>query len=312
MTMETMRAMRVGRFGGPEALALERVPKPAPGPGEILVRVDASAVNPIDWKLREGFFKDLPLPFTPGGDFCGTVEALGEGARRFQKGDAVYGVAKDSVGADADFVTVPESHAALKPRTLETVEAASVPLVAMTAWQGLFTHGRLTGGQTVLILGASGGVGSMAVQLAKLAGARVLGTASPENADRVRRLGCDQVIDYKSERIEDVARGVDLCLDLVGGGLQKRAFSCVKRGGRLVSTVEPPDEKAAAERGVSAGFFMMKPDAEQLRELAAKIEAGDLVVEVAKVLPLEQAAQAEELNRKQQVDGKIVLRVYNA
>ncbi len=310
--METMKAVRVTRFGGPEAIVLQDVPKPEPGPGELLVLVEATAINPIDWKLREGYFKELPLPFTPGGDFCGTVEAVGKGVEAYQKGDAVYGVAPGSVGADAEYVRVPLRNVSLKPRTLGPVEAASVPLVGMTAWQGLFTHGGLKPAQSVLILGASGGVGSMAVQLAKLHGARVLGTCATENVERIKLLGCDRAIDYKKERVEQAARDVDVVLDLVGGDLQRRAFACLKRGGRLVSAVQPPDETLAAERGVKASFFRMQPDAGQLKELATKLEAGELKTEVAKVLPLSQAAEAEELNRRQQVDGKIVLQVHGA
>jgi NADPH:quinone reductase-like Zn-dependent oxidoreductase len=310
--MEMMRAVRVTRFGGPEALVMQEVPRPRPAAGEVLVRVEATAINPIDWKLREGRFPNLALPFTPGGDFCGAVEAVGEGVEGFQKGDSVYGVAPGSVGAEAEFVAVPLSHVSLKPRSLGPVEAASVPLAGMTAWQGLFQHGRLQPGQTVLILGASGGVGSFAVQLAKKHGAAVIGTASSRNVPRVRRLGADRVIDYRKEKVEETVKGVDLILDLVGGELQKRAVSCLKSGGRLVSAVQPPDEAAAQAAGVTALMFRMTPDHRQLRELAARLEAGDLTAEVAKILPLEKAAEAEELNRRGEVDGKIVLQIYHA
>lgn len=309
--METMRAVQVTRFGGPETLSVREVPKPRPGPGQVLVRVEAAAVNPVDWKLREGLLKTVPLPFIPGGDFCGTVETLGEGVEGFSAGDAVYGVAAGSVGADAEFVAVPVTHLAMKPRTLGPVEAAGVPLVGMTAFQGLFVHGKLAMGGHVLILGASGGVGSVAVQLAKLAGARVTGTAATRNVERVKALGAERVVDYQTQRLEDEVRDADLCLDLVGGDLQRRAFGCVKRGGRLVSAVQPPDPQLAEARGVSAEFFMMQPDSAQLRELAARIEAGDLRAEVARILPLEKAAEAEELNRRQKVDGKIILQVYS-
>ena len=308
--METMRAVRVSRFGGPETLEIQNLPKPRPGAGEALVRVAAAGVNPADWKMREGLFKDLRLPFTPGSDFCGIIEELGEGASGFKKGDVVFGCAKggDS-GADAEYLAVSLKNMALKPRTLEPVEAAGVPVVGMTAWQGLYTHGHLKSGETVLILGASGAVGGVAVQLAKRVGARVIGTASGENIARLRSLGCDEVIDYERQRVEDVARGVDLCLDLVGGDLQLRAFETLKRGGRLFSTVSAPDPALARRRGITAEFFAMKPDAAQLLELAMKIDAGELQVPVAKVLPLERAAEAEELNRRHSVRGKIVLRV---
>lgn len=308
--MDMMRAVRVSRFGGPEALSIQNVPKPRPGPGEALVRIAATGVNPVDWKFREGFFKDLPLPFTPGGDFCGTVEELGSGAKGFKKGDLVYGCAKGSVGAEAEYLAVPVKNIGLKPRSLEPVEAAGVPLAGMTAWQGLFTHGRLHAGETVLILGASGAVGSIAVQLAKIVeAARVIGTGSSESIARLRELGCDAPVDYTKARFEDAARDVDLCLDLIGGDFQRRAFETVKRGGRLVSTVENPDQALASRRGITAQFFRMQPDAAELYELAVKIDDRRLRVPVAKVLPLEKAAEAEELNRRQEVHGKIVLRV---
>ena len=308
--MDTMRAVRVSRFGGPEALTIQNVPKPRPGPGEALVRVAAAGVNPADWKMREGLFKDLPLPFTPGSDFCGTIDELGQGASGFKKGDVVFGCAKGGdAGADAEYLTVSIKNIALKPRTLEPVEAAGVPVAGMTAWQGLFTHGRLKSDQTVLILGASGGVGMIAVQLAKSVGARVIGTGSSESIARLRSLGCDEPIDYEKKRFEDVAKEVDLCLDLVGGDFQARAFTALKRGGRLISTVAAPDPELARRRGITAEFFAMKPDAAELLELAMKIDAGQLRVSVAKVLPLERAAEAEELNRRHEVQGKIVLRV---
>ena len=308
--MDTMRAVRVGRFGGPEALTIENVPKPRPGPGEALVRVEAAGVNPIDWKLREGLNKDLPLPFTPGFDFCGMIESLGAGASGFKKGDIVFGCAAGSGGAEAEYLAVSTKNMALKPRTLEPVEAAGVPLAGMTAWQGLFTHGRLKSGETVLILGASGGVGMIAVQLAKLVGAgRVIGTGSSESIARLRSLGCDVPVDYRKQRFEDSARGVDLCLDLLGGEFQQRAFSTVKRGGRLISTVSAPDPALSRRHGITAEVFYMKPDAAELFELALKIDAGQLKVSVEKVMPLDKAAEAEELNRRHEVHGKIVLRV---
>jgi NADPH:quinone reductase-like Zn-dependent oxidoreductase len=221
--------------------------------------------------------------------------------------DEVYGAGGS--GSDAEYLVAPLTQIARKPSTLSAVEAASVPVVGLTAWQGLFTHGELQAGQTVLILGASGGVGRYAVQLAASAGAKVYGTASAENLELLRKLGCERAIDYRKERIEDVVKDADLCLDLVGGELQERAFAVLKGGGRLISTVEEPAEDTAKRRGVLAKFFAMKPDASQLQALAAMIDAGKLTVEVAKVLPLKKAAEGEELNRQQKVHGKIVLEV---
>lgn len=307
--METMKAVQVGRFGGPETLTIQDVPKPQPGEGEVLVRVRATGVNPVDWKFREGSFRNLRLPFTPGGDFCGSIEELGVGVADFKVGDEVYGCTPGSIGAEAEYLKSPVLNLALKPRTLDVVRAAGVPLAGMTAWQGLFTHGLLRSGQTALVLGASGGVGAIAVQLAKLAGARVIGTASTANVDRVRALGCDVVVDYKKQRFEDFAKDVDLCLDLLGGDFQKRAYETLKTGGRLISTVQEPDEALAKQHRLTAQFFRMMPEGRQLMELARRIDSGELQITVAKVLPLERAAEAEELNRRHKVDGKIVLQV---
>jgi NADPH:quinone reductase-like Zn-dependent oxidoreductase len=311
--MKTMKAMRVKRFGGPESVVVEEIPIPKPGAGEALIKVEAAAINPIDWKLREGMNQDLPLPFTLGVDFCGVIEQLGPGspykagtAAALKPHDEVYGAGGS--GADAEYLVAPLSQVARKPSTLSAVEAASVPVVGLTAWQGLFTHGELRAGQTVLILGASGGVGRFAVQLAASAGAKVYGTASGD-LESLRKLGCERPIDYKKEHFEDVVMDADLCLDLVGGELQERALAVVKRGGRLVSTVEQPSQSLAARHGVQALFFVMRPDASQLEGLGAMIDAGKLTVEVAKVLPLKKAAEGEELNRRQKIHGKIVLTV---
>lgn len=302
-----MKAIRVRHFGGPENVRVEEVERPKPGEGQVLVRVHAASINPIDWKMREGAFKDLQLPFTPGGDFSGVIEEVGPGVTEYRKGDEVYG--DTGTGADAEYVVAPVKQIAAKPRSLDHVQAASIPLVALTAWQCLFEHGQLKSGQTVLILGASGGVGSVCVQLAAQAGARVIGTASAENIERLRVLGCDVAIDYKAKRFEEEAQDVDLCIDLVGGDFQRRAFSVVKKDGRLVSTVQPPDDKLARSRGISAKMMVMRPKADQLREIAARVDAGKLKTTVAKVLPLEKAAEGEELNREQKIDGKIVLTV---
>jgi NADPH:quinone reductase-like Zn-dependent oxidoreductase len=308
--MATMKAIRAHSFGGPEVLRLEEVPRPNAEPGMVLVRVHATSVNPIDWKIREGRFREgMKLPFIPGGDFSGVVEEVGAGVTEVKKGDEVYGCVPGSMGADAEYLVAPPWAFAKKPRTLDHIVAASVPLAGMTAWQALFDHGRLKAGERVLILGAAGGVGHLAVQFAKQAKATVLGTGSARSLPALGALGIDRAIDYKQERIEDVARVVDLCCDFVGGDFQSRAFSCVKKGGRLVSAVQPPDEARARSLGIDAMVFRMKQNAAQLREIASRIDAGQLKVEVAKVLPLEKASEAEEDNRQQRVRGKIVLTV---
>jgi NADPH:quinone reductase-like Zn-dependent oxidoreductase len=281
-----MRAIRAHAFGGPEVLEMDDVPRPSPGDGEVLVRVIAASVNPIDWKLREGQYPTLAVPFITGGDFSGTIEATGPGVSAFRVGDEVFGGVPGSTGSHAEFVVVPAGAIAPKPRSLDHIQAASVPLTAMTAWQGLFDHGKLAAGEHVLILGASGGVGSLAVQFARNAKARVSATASTENVAHVRELGADQVIDYRKHRLQDVVSGVDLCLDLVGGDLRRSAFDVVRRGGRLVTTVmPPPDEDLARARGISALHFRQQFRGDDLREIARQIDAGAVRVRVARVLP---------------------------
>lgn len=304
-----MRAIRAHAFGGPEVLGLDEVPAPTPREGEVLVRVVASSVNPIDWKLREGYFRELPVPFITGGDFSGVVAAVGPNVADFPVGTEVFGVAPGSRGAHAELVAVPAATVARKPASLDHLQSASVPLAALTAWQGLFEHGKLARGEHVLILGASGGVGSIAVQLARNAGATVSGTSSSESLERVRGLGASTVIVYTQQRFEDLVRDVDLALDLVGGDFQRRAFGVVKRGGRLVSTVAEPDPDLARARGVEATVFRMRPRGDQLREIASLLDARKLQPNVARVLPLERTREAEELNRRQEVTGKIVIRV---
>ena len=309
MDTDTMKAVRVARFGGPETVKIERIPKPKPGTGEVLVRVEACAINPIDWKLREGIFKDLKLPFTPGGDFCGSIEELGAGVTEYEKGQAVYGCAPGSVGADAEYVVCPTANLASKPRVLGPIEAASVPLAAMTAWQGLYAHGGLESGQTVLILGASGGVGSFAVQLAKLKGARVIGTASAANVDRVRGLGADVVVPRGEGFVAAVRAafpdGVDALIDaaLVGPAI----LPAVRDGGQLLAVRPFAGE---TERGIEIKLVLVSDYATNqaaLSELSRQAGAGELTLRVAGAFPAERAAEAHRIFDAGGVRGRLVL-----
>lgn len=309
---QTMKAVRIHSWGGPGAMRLEDAPLPVLAEGDVLVRVVAAAINPVDWKIREGYFKDmLPhrLPLIPGWDVSGVVAAVGPGVSGFQVGDEVYSrpdISRD--GAYAEYIAVRANELAPKPAGLDHVHAAAVPLAALTAWQALFENANLQAGQSVLIHAAAGGVGTYAVQLAKGRGARVIATASAANHDYLRALGADQVIDYRSQRFED-AVPVDVVFDTVGGETQERSWSVVKSGGALVSIVAPPSEDAGRKANARALFTFVQPNASQLREIAALIDAGKVKVTVEARYPLADAVEALERVRQGHTRGKIVLEV---
>jgi len=305
-----MKAIRIHNYGGPEVLHYEDAPRPEPQAGEVLVRVHAAGVNPIDWKVREGHMKDLwphKFPLILGWDVSGTVEAVGPGsaaAGRFKKGDEVYSV-PDSTrdGAYAEYIVVRESELSLKPKSLHHVHAAAVPLAA------LFDAGQLASGQRILIHGGSGGVGHVAVQLAKWKGAHVFATASTKNQELLRELGVDEPIDYTKQKFEDVARDVDLVLDLIGGETQERSWSVLKNGGVLLSLVQPPSVEKAKALGVRAAFVAGHPSGAQLAEIAKLIDSGELKLTIDRILPLSEVRRAHELSQSGHTRGKIVLRV---
>jgi NADPH:quinone reductase-like Zn-dependent oxidoreductase len=308
-----MKAIRVHAYGGPEQLRLEEVPRPKVESGKVLVRIHAASVNPIDFKLASGSMRQImPInfPWIPGGDFSGIVEEVGSGVTGLAKGDAVYGDASGG-GAYAEFYAGPASMIAIKPRRLSDIEAASVPLAAQTAWQGLFDNGRLERGETVLIHGASGGVGTFAVQLAHWKGAKVLATASSDNIDYVRSLGADSIIDYKATPFESVAKNVDLVLDLIGGETQRRSFGVLKAGGRLVATSQPASPEEAAKHKVEATMMQMKASTANLLKLAELLDAGKIKTVVTKTYPLAQAREAWTEIMSGHTRGKIVLQVAN-
>ena len=313
--MENMKAVQVHKYGGPEVLRFEDAPRPTPGSGELLIRVHAASVNAIDWKARAGYLKDvfpLPLPYIPGWDVSGIVEAAGSGVTNFKKGDEVYARpegARNGKGTYAEYVVVKETEAALKPKSLDHIHAAAIPVVALTAWQALFDKGGLNKGQKVLIHGAAGGVGSFAVQLAKWKGAHVIGTASGRNQAFLRELGVDEPINYEKVSFEDVVHDVDVVLDTLGGDTQNRSWKVLKKGGILVSIVAPPSVDEAAKHGVRSVFFSAHPSSAQLSEIAKLVDAGKLKPVVETVLPLSEARRAHELNETGHARGKIVLKV---
>ena len=310
-----MKAIRIHNYGGPEVLEYENATRPIPQADEVLIRVHAAGVNPIDWKVRQGYMKDLwphKLPLILGWDVSGVVEAIGPGVSRFKKGDEVYSEPDASRdGAYADYIVVRESEVALKPKSLHHVRAAAVPLATLTAWQALFDAAQLEPGQRVLIHAGSGGVGHVAVQLAKWKGAHVLATASTKNQELLRGLGADEPIDYTKHKFEDVACDVDLVLDTIGGETQERSWSVLKKGGLLLSLVQPPSVEKAKALGVRAAFVAGHPSGAQLAEIAKLIDAGELKLTIDRILPLSEVRRAHQLSQTGHARGKIVLRVKN-
>src|SRR5437879_2452830 len=225
----TMKAVRIHAFGGPDVLRLEEVPKPKPKPEELLVRVYAAGVNPVDWKIREGRLGKIPLPAIVGSDFSGEVEALGAETKDFHVGAAVFGVVGEGSGSYAEYAVAPVSQVTEKPQGLSHFEAAALPIASLTAWQALFDTADLARGQKVLIHAAAGGVGHFAVQFAKWKGAYVIGTASAQHVEFVRLLGADEVIDYRRVRFDEVVRDVDVVFDTIGGDTQERSWEVLKR-----------------------------------------------------------------------------------
>jgi NADPH:quinone reductase-like Zn-dependent oxidoreductase len=268
----------------------------------------------MDWMVAEGTARswlDHRLPLTLGWELAGTIEKLGVDAGRFAPGDEIFGMMDLSAdGADAEFAVSDENALAIKPKTLDFTGAAAVPIGALTAYQALFDAAGLRGGQTVLIHAAAGGIGSMAVQLAKVRGARVIGTASgPEHLDFIRKLGCDEAIDYKVMRFEDHVRDVDVVLDPVGGDSQSRSFAVLKKGGILVALTEEPRQDLARDRGVRATMIGVKPDGKRLVEIGRLIDDCHLRPPIQAVFPLERIKEALQLSRGRHVAGKIVLTI---
>jgi NADPH:quinone reductase-like Zn-dependent oxidoreductase len=304
---ETMKAVCIHAIGGPEVLQYEDVRTPEPGADDMLIRVHAAGVNPVDWKIREGYLGKFPLPAILGRDFSGTVEALGQNVHDLHVGDEVFGEAASGSGTYAEFTLAKPSQSARKPRGLDHVQAAALPVAALTAWQALFDIADLRGSQKVLVHAAAGGVGSFAVQFAKLRGAYVIGTASAQNAAYVRELGADEVIDYHATQFENEVRDIDVVFDAIGDDTQEHSWQVLKRGGILVSIVQPAAEEKAAAHGVRGVFFRQNAKREQLAEIADLVVNGRIKLFIADVLPLSDARKAQKLSQSGHTRGKIVL-----
>ncbi|MBL8763879.1 MAG: NADP-dependent oxidoreductase [Phycisphaerae bacterium] len=307
-----MKAVRMHGFGGVEVLRYEDVPVPTPGAGEVLVRVRAAGVNPVDWKLRDGMGKGMITPpYTPGFDVSGTVEATDGSVTEYKKGDEVYAYLPITRGGGyAEFAVVSARDLARKPQQADHTHAAAVPLAALTAWQAMFDRAKLQPGQTVLIHGAAGGVGHFAVQMAVAKGAKVIATASARNLDFVRGLGAGRVIDHNKEKFEEVARDVDVVFDMIGGDTLARSYAVLKEGGYLVSIVAAPDASKLADRKANGSVFLVQPNGMQLGEIAALIDSGKIKPDVSATFGLNDAARAQERSKSGGSGrGKIVLTV---
>ncbi|MBD2460152.1 NADP-dependent oxidoreductase [Oscillatoria sp. FACHB-1407] len=308
-----MKAVRIHAYGGLETLTYEEVPLPAIAQDDVLIRVHATAVNPVDWKIREGYlqgFIDYDLPLTLGWDVSGVIEAIGAEVTDFKPGDEVYArpdIKRD--GAYAEYIAVKASEVAFKPKAIDHIHAAAVPLAGITAWHCLFESANLTAGQRVLIHAAAGGVGSYAVQLARWKGAYVIGTASARNRDFLMELGANEVIDYQTTPFEEAIAPVDMVFDTMGGDVQERSWQVVKPGGILVSIVSPPPEEKVAAHQCRSAYVFIQPRADWLTEMAQLIDAGTIKPIVETVLPLSQAAEAHKLSQSGRTRGKIVFQV---
>ena len=312
--MPLMKAVRFHDYGAPGVLRYEDAPRPEPATGEVLVKVHATSVNPVDWKIRAGHlraFREYPLPLILGWDFSGVIEAVGDDVKEWNKGDEVYGHPSIAgTGTYAEYAVAPVGTFARKPASLDHLHAAAIPLAGLTAWQALFDHAKLTAGQKVLIQAAAGGVGTFAVQFARIKGLQIAATASAENHVLLRELGAGQVIDYSTTRFEDVVHDADAVIESMGGEVRERSWKTLKKGGILVALIGPPPSKETAESyGVRQTLMWVQTNAAQLGEIASLVDAGQVRPVIDAVFPLAGAAEAHERSQTGHARGKIVLQL---
>ena len=306
-----MKAVVAHEYGAPEVLKFENVPRPQPKEDEALVKVIASAVNPADPLTLSGKYArefGTHLPLIPGYDIAGIVEQVGSNITKLKVGDAVYGYPTFG-GGWAEYVTVKEWEVTAKPKSLSFTEAAAVPMGALTAWQALVKAAKIQPGQTVLIHGGSGGVGSFAVQIAKLRGARVIATASTANQDLLQMLGVDQPIDYTKTKFEETVPDVDVVLDPVGRQTLARSYGIVKKGGIIMSLVSSLDKAELQKHGIRGAGIAVHADAQDLADIAQLIDAGKIKPIVTQVVPLSDAIAAQKQAATHHTRGKVVLRI---
>jgi NADPH:quinone reductase-like Zn-dependent oxidoreductase len=310
--MAKMKAVCIHSFGGPEVLKLESVDVPEPREDEVLIKIHAASVNPVDYKIRSGKYppvKEQQLPKVLGRDVSGTVERCGRAVQSFKEGDAVYAMLDGGSGGYAEYVTIKETLCSRKPESLDYSQAAAIPLAGLTAWQGLFDEGNLHAGQRVLIHGGAGGVGHLAIQFAKAKGAIVCTTVSSQDMEFARSLGADEIVDYKTERFEDKVHDVDLVFDLVAGDTQERSWSVLKDGGTMVSTLAKPSDVKAREHNARATNYVAHPDGAELAEIGRLVDSGQVKPCVLATYPLDSVAAAQQRLEREHPHGKVVLQV---
>jgi NADPH:quinone reductase-like Zn-dependent oxidoreductase len=306
------RKVRIHQFGGADALRVDALEPSMPDARQILLGVRAASVNPVDFKIRNGQYPAVQedrLPYTLGRDVSGIVEKCGAQATRFKIGDQVTGMVGIGGGGYAEKAVLDETATALKPQNIDYVHAAAIPLAGLTAWQGLFRYGQLKAGQVVLIHGGSGGVGHFAVQFAKAKGARVLTTVSSANVEFARKLGADTVIDYKTQRFEDIGKDLDMVFDLIDGDTRERSWGLLKKGGVLVSTLTEPSQAKAASHGVRSMRYTVEADAQDLEQILDLVGSGKVKPHVQKTYALQEAAEALSSVERGGSVGKVVLTV---
>lgn len=303
-----MKAVQVRQWGGFDAARIEDVDLPQPAAGEVLVKVRAAAVNPVDWAIREGYLHEyVSLPYTLGSDVAGDIEALGEGVEGLEVGTPIYGMNALRGGTFAEFTLMKPSDLAPKPTSLDYKTAAAVPHAALTAWQSLFEQGNLTAGQRILIHAAAGGVGHYAIQFAKLKGAYVIGTGSAANETFILEMGANEFVDYTASPFESVIKDVDVVFDTVGYDTTERSCQVLKRGGTIVSIVTPATAETAAKYGIISKFYGAHPDGAQLAEISKLLDEGKVKPHVSQVVNFDLIHEALALSQGRHVRGKLVI-----
>jgi NADPH:quinone reductase-like Zn-dependent oxidoreductase len=306
-----MKAVLIYKYGGPEELKYEDAPMPVINPDDVLVKVIATSINPIDWKVRKGQHgNDRAFPIILGWDVSGVIEKVGDEVKNYKVGDEVYARPDPSRnGTYAEYVAVRAKEIYFKPKSIDHIKSAAVPLAGLTAWQGIFEHGKLKARQKILIHGASGGVGTFAIQFAKWMGAYIIGTASEKNSAFLKELGADEVIDYQKEHFEEKLKDIDVVFDTIGGETQIKSLAVLKPGGILVSTVGIKDQEALKAKNIQGVQYMAQSIPADLKQIAELIDAGKIKPIISEIMPLTDIIKAHQLSEAGHTRGKIVITV---